>query len=172
MLPVPVPAKAASARNKHGELERYLDGPAARRVRLRGPDCVPLGIPGVEPGPLTRAVPFVGLFAWLLLLANRGSPGASDPLPAARAWLDGWPCVGRMLGLALTPSLVIILLLRNAAPHQRRWAGLFALLSSNALAILGTQMVCMKDGPSTSFPGMSGQSRSPRWWAPSRAGCF
>ena len=106
-----------------------------------------LGIPGAEPGPLARAVPIAGLFAWVLLLASRGSPGASDPLPAAGAWLDGLPCVGRMLGLAVAPTLAILLLLRRAAPGERRWTGLFAVLSSSALAILGTQVVCMKDAP-------------------------
>lgn len=114
---------------------------AAARTAFR------LGIPGIEPGPLTRTVPLVGLLAWLLLLVSRWSPGASDPLPAAGTWVDGWSCIARMLGLAFTPSLAIILLLRNAAALQRRWTGCFALLSSSALAILGTQMVCMKDAP-------------------------
>lgn len=117
---------------------------AAARAAFR------LGIPGAEPGPLARAVPIVGLFAWVLLLASRWSPGASDPIfgPGAwGAWRDGLPCVGRMLGLAFAPAIAIVFLLREAAPGERRWTGLFAFLSSSAVAILGTQMVCMKDAP-------------------------
>lgn len=106
-----------------------------------------LSIPGVERSPLARTIPILELLAWILLIAHRWSAGASDSLPGAVSWMGGLPCVGRMLGLALTPAVAIIFTLRKAAPLARAWTGFFAVLSVSALAILGTQMVCMKDEP-------------------------
>lgn len=106
-----------------------------------------LSIPGVERSPLARTVPILQLLAWALLIAHRWSPGASDPLPGAVSWMGGLPCVGRMLGLGLMPAFAIVFTLRKAAPLERAWIGFFAVLSVSALAILGTQMVCMKDEP-------------------------
>lgn len=106
-----------------------------------------LSIPGVERSPLARAVPFIELLAWILLIASRWSPGTSGPPPGAVSSLGGLRCVGRILGLALAPSVPIFFMLRKAVPRERAWIGYLAVLSASALATLGTQMVCRKDGP-------------------------
>lgn len=106
-----------------------------------------LGVPGLVQGPLAGAAPVLAMLAWCVSIASRASPRAGDLLAGAASWTGGWPCVARMLGLALAPSAAILLALREAAPCQRARTGGFAILSASALAILVTQIVCMKDDP-------------------------
>jgi hypothetical protein len=101
-----------------------------------------LSIPGMERGRVTRTLPVVGLLLWVSLIAVRLVPGASPP-----ASQPGVMCVERMTGLALAPAVALLAMLRRAAPLRRGWAGVCALLAAGSLAMLGTQMLCMRDEP-------------------------
>jgi hypothetical protein len=99
-----------------------------------------LAVPGAA-----RAAPVVPVLAgltWLVVVARRS--GLDDDA-AALAWRTGLPCVARVVGLASAPAAAVIVLLRRAAPHDRRWIGGLALLAAAALAALGTQAVCARD---------------------------
>ncbi len=102
-----------------------------------------LGVPGAAPGVGLQIAPALAGCAWVLLLATRWSAGwAAGTLP----WTAGLPCVARIAGLALVPAAAIFLLLRRAAPTARARAGSLALVSATTLAVVGTQLVCAKDG--------------------------
>jgi hypothetical protein len=102
-----------------------------------------LGVPGVTRGWVTRALPISIYFVWALLVAVRWAPQAVGQA----ASLSGASCVYRMSGLTFAPALAAFSMLRNAAPLRPGWSGALALLSSSALAMLGTQVLCAKDDP-------------------------
>jgi hypothetical protein len=106
-----------------------------------------LSIPGGERSPRARTIPVIGLVVWVLLIASRWSPAASAPTAGADSWVHGLPCVLRMVGLGLVPGLAILVMLRRAAPREPGWTGWFAFVAVTAVAILGTQMICMTDEP-------------------------
>src|SRR5712692_4932867 len=101
-----------------------------------------LSVPGAERSAGARTVPIAGLLAWVFLVAAGHSP---DSLAGAAVLMNGWPCVWRMTGLALAPTLAVMFMLRRAASLSPGWTGWFALLSAGSLAILGTQILCAKD---------------------------
>jgi hypothetical protein len=104
-----------------------------------------LSVPGAERAT-TRPAPLCGLLAWALLLAFRAAADPNGALPPHGA-PAGWSCVARMTFLAIVPAIAGLGMLRRAAPLARGWAGLWALFSAGGLAILGTQLLCPKDGP-------------------------
>lgn len=103
-----------------------------------------LGVPGAGPGVGLRIAPILACCAWVIVLAIRGSAGFAD---AAPAWTAGLPCVARIAGLALVPAAAMFVLLRRAAPAARARTGSLALVAATTLAVVGTQLVCAKDGP-------------------------
>ena len=108
---------------------------------LSGRGAFRFSVPGMERRKTAPALPLFGVLAWLLLIAARHS-SASEPVAPA-----GLGCCVRMICLALTPTLGLWWMLRRAAPLERGWTGLLALLSAGSLAVLGTQAICAKDEP-------------------------
>src|SRR5712691_10060633 len=106
-----------------------------------------LSVPGAERSAGARTLPIAGLLVWVCLKAAGHSPGTSDSLAGAAAWMNGWPCVLKMTCLALPPTLAVLFMLRKAAPLNPGWTGWFALLSAGSLSILGSQILCAKDDP-------------------------
>jgi hypothetical protein len=104
-----------------------------------------LSVPGVERSVITRILPALAGLAWVLLVVNRGVRETEMAIDVA-AWPWGLRCILRMIGLALAPTIAAFVMLRKAAPRRRGSTGLLVLLSASALAILGTQVVCAKDG--------------------------
>lgn len=107
---------------------------------LAGRSAFQLSIPGAADQRYARALPLLGLVAWLVLILARYSAGAHVP-----ADMSGSRCFWRMSWLSLLPALTLFFMLRKAAPLDREWTGLMALLSAASLAMLGTQFVCAKD---------------------------
>jgi hypothetical protein len=104
-----------------------------------------LSVPGLERGGVTRSLPIVSWFVWVLLIAARWVPGTHAHVARSMVALAGLSCAWRMTWLALAPTLALIVMLRQAAPLKPGWTGLFALLSASSVAILGTQLLCAKD---------------------------
>lgn len=104
-----------------------------------------LGVPGIEPDALAWLVPAADWALWVVRVASRWSAGGMAVELAAMSWRGGLPCIGRMLGMALVPAAMGLILLRRAAPWRRGWAGLSVALAACSLAMLGTQAVCARD---------------------------
>jgi hypothetical protein len=83
--------------------------------------------------------------AWVAHVVLRGLAGSGD---AGLSWATGLPCVARIAGLAAVPAIAMLIMLRRAAPTARRRTGVLALVAAAALAVIGTQLVCAKDGAS------------------------
>jgi hypothetical protein len=104
-----------------------------------------LGVPGLEPTTLAWTVPAAACALWVVRVASRWSAGGMAIELTAMSWDGGLPCIWRMLGLALAPATTGLIMLRNAAPRRRGWAGSCAALAACSLAMLGTQAVCARD---------------------------
>jgi hypothetical protein len=96
-----------------------------------------LSVPGVAS---ERWLPLAALLVWVAAVVLRSDAALSSTLLAS-----GSACVWRMSALALIPGLAVLRMLRRAAPLEPGWTGLSALLSTSALAMLGTQALCAKD---------------------------
>jgi hypothetical protein len=104
-----------------------------------------LGVPGIEPTALAWTVLAAAWALWVLRVASRWSAGGMAVELAAMSWVEGLPCIWRMLGLALAPAATGLILVRKAAPWRRGWAGSCAVLAACSLAMVGTQAVCARD---------------------------
>jgi len=104
-----------------------------------------LSVPGLERAGSTRALPLLGLGAWMLLVIVDPSGRVAGSASAPSFLLPGSPCAWKTIVLVFAPALCAFFMLRRAAPLSEGWTGLFALLASGALAMLGTQVVCRND---------------------------
>ena len=103
-----------------------------------------LSVPGSEPARVARALPLAAWLAWGGILAGRlaaiGAP--LDLLLQARPHPS---CVLLVVATALLPGVIMMRMLRHAAPLQASWTAGFAGLASLALGALGAQFVCNND---------------------------
>ena len=104
-----------------------------------------LGVPGIELTALAWPVPAAAWALWVLHVASRWSANGRVVELDAMSWVGGLPCIWRMLALALVPAATGLIMLRKAAPRQRRWVGVCMVLAACSLAMLGTQVVCARD---------------------------
>ena len=103
-----------------------------------------MSVPGIEPSGLLRAVPFAACLVWaaMLIATIAATPSPLDlllrvaPHPA---------CVLFIAATALSPGVLLVHMLRHAAPLQARWTSGFAGLASLAVGAVGTQFVCTND---------------------------
>ena len=82
-------------------------------------------------------MPLAAVLGWAALVLSSGWHDASI----------GWRCILRLSLFSLAPAGAALFMLRQAAPLSPRWTGGLALLAVSSLAMLGTQLVCPKDGP-------------------------
>jgi hypothetical protein len=103
-----------------------------------------MGVPGGEPSLRLRAWPLSAGLVWAGMLA-----GAIAVTPSPFTLLLHVPphpsCVLFIVTTAVAPGVILVRLLRRAAPLQPRWAGGTAGLASLALGALATQFVCRND---------------------------
>jgi hypothetical protein len=105
-----------------------------------------LSVPGEERSALVRWLPVTAAVAVLFWVggelvfaaATGGATGRFGP---------AWHCVGRTISVGLVPGVVLLLMVRGAAPLRAAWAGLLALLATSAVGVLGTNIICPNDRP-------------------------
>lgn len=95
-------------------------------------------VPG-ERSAAARATVLV-LAAWLFSSAQAFYAESQQA-----AFVLGVRCVERVAALSALPALVLIAMLRRAAPLRAEVSGLFALLASSSAAALGARALCSKD---------------------------
>jgi hypothetical protein len=104
-----------------------------------------ISVPGVEPSLRLRAWALLACVVWpailIITIATTGPPLELvlhvTPHPA---------CVLRIAAAAVAPWILLVHMLRLAAPLQPRRTGGLAGLASLALGAIGAQLVCIDDG--------------------------
>jgi hypothetical protein len=103
-----------------------------------------MSVPGLEPPLRARALPLSACLIWAAMLVA--------PIGAARSPLDLLlqvtphpSCAFLIAATALPPGVMLVRMLRDAAPLRARSTGGLAGLASLALGALGTQFVCTND---------------------------
>jgi hypothetical protein len=100
-----------------------------------------LAVPGAERSPLVRGIPFAVLGMWTLtalmttLQAFHGLSGVSD-------W---YVCAIRVAAIGFVPAIVLVSMLRRAAPLRLEWTGGLALAGAAAVGSLAIQFICPVD---------------------------
>lgn len=103
-----------------------------------------LSVPGGEPSRLVRALPVAACLLWAGLLL--GTVAAAPSALTLLLHVAPHPvCVGLIAVTALLPGLLLVRMLRRAAPLKARRTGGLAGLASLAVGALGTQFVCAND---------------------------
>ena len=102
-----------------------------------------MSVPGAERSRLVRALPLTACFVWAALLVGTIAANSS-PLEVLQVTPHP-SCVLLIAATAFTPEVMLVRMLRHAAPLQARLTGGFAGLASLALGALGTQFVCTND---------------------------
>jgi hypothetical protein len=103
-----------------------------------------LSVPSLGNRLLERWLPVAAMVTWFVLLAVQHAFGASCTAIEEGRSLLSFGCVGRTAVLALIPTLSILVMLRHAAPLEERWTASLGLVSSTALAVAGTEVLCSK----------------------------
>lgn len=78
----------------------------------------------------------IGAVVWLASVHSHGSPEHAS----------GWTCVGRMAAFGAIPALVGVALLRRSNPLEPRRIYRLGVLAAGIVAMIGTQLVCPRDG--------------------------
>jgi hypothetical protein len=99
-----------------------------------------LAVPGAERSAAPGMLSVSGLLLWASLAGCDGLTGAGSA-----AWANGFPCIWRLVALAVLPAATLLLMLRKAAPLAPRWTGALAVLSAGSVAALGTRLICARD---------------------------
>ena len=100
-----------------------------------------LAVPGAERSALVRGIPLAVLGMWTLtafmtvLQASHGLSGVSD-------W---YVCAIRVAAIGLVPAIVLVSMLRRAAPLRREWTGALALAGAASVGTLAIQFICPVD---------------------------
>ncbi|HZL93493.1 MAG TPA: DUF1109 domain-containing protein [Vicinamibacterales bacterium] len=103
-----------------------------------------MSVPGAERSRLVRALPLAACLVWAVMLVGTIAANGS-PLEVLLQVTPHFSCVLLIAATAITPGVMLVRMLRHAAPLQARWTGGFAGLASLALGALGTQFVCTND---------------------------
>lgn len=126
-----------------------------------------LAVPGRERSPVLRMAA-AGLSAlWGLLLAvavaraGHGFAGAAD-----------WPvCFMRVLAIGFVPAMVMVAMLRRAAPLRLAWTSALAATAATATGALAIQFICPLDDRAHALLGHWGPIVAMAWlgaWAAER----
>lgn len=103
-----------------------------------------LSVPGVEPSRLIRALPLAACLVWAVMLVGTIAATRS-PLDLLLQVTPHPSCVLLIVATAFLPGVILVRMLRHAAPLATRWTSGLAGLASLAVGALGAQFVCTND---------------------------
>jgi hypothetical protein len=103
-----------------------------------------MSVPGLEPSLRVQALPLSACLVWAAMLVAAIGAGGS-PLDLLLHATPHPSCAFLVAATALPPGILLVCMLRHAAPLQARSTGGLAALASLALGALGTQFVCTND---------------------------
>jgi hypothetical protein len=102
-------------------------------------------VPGIEPSRPVRGLPLAAGLAWAVLLVVGMIAEARSPVDVLLQVAPHPSCVVLIAATAVAPGVMLVRMLRDAAPVAARWTAWRAGLASLALGALGTQFVCTND---------------------------
>lgn len=105
-----------------------------------------VSVPGAERTTLVRWAPVVAAAAYLFWVGGEFVMAAMTGAPTGRASF-AWHCVSQTASVAAVPALALFVMVRKAAPLRATWAGLLAVLSTAAVGMLGSNVMCPNDRP-------------------------
>jgi hypothetical protein len=103
-----------------------------------------MSVPGAERSRLVRALPLAACLVWAVMLVGTITANGS-PLEVLLQVTPHPSCVLLIAATASLPGVILLHMLRRAAPLAARWTGGFAGLASLAVGALGAQFVCTND---------------------------
>lgn len=103
-----------------------------------------LSVPGVEPSRLVRALPLAACLVWAGMLVGTIAVTPS-PLDLLLQVTPHPSCALLIAATAFLPGVILVRMLRHAAPLAARWTSGLAALASLAVGALGAQFVCTND---------------------------
>jgi hypothetical protein len=111
-----------------------------------------MAVPGAERSPLLRATAVVLTGLWTAVLAVAVVRAG---LGFARA--ADWPiCFIRVLAIGLVPAIVLVSMLRRAAPLRLGWTAALATAAAMATGALAIQFICPLNDPAHALLGHLG----------------
>lgn len=105
-----------------------------------------LSVPGEERSSLVRWLPVTAALIVLLWGAGELVWAAAAGGTTGRVGF-AWHCIARTVAVGLVPGIVLLTMVKSAAPLRAAWAGLLALLATSAIGVFGTNMICPNDRP-------------------------
>lgn len=105
-----------------------------------------LSVPGEEQSSLVRWLPVTTALIVVVWGAGELVFAAVTGGTTGRVGF-AWHCIVRTVAVGLVPGIVLLTMVRGAAPLRAAWAGLLALLATSAVGVLGTNMICPNDRP-------------------------
>ena len=103
-----------------------------------------MSVPGIGPSRLLRALPLAACLVWAVMLVGTIA-AARSPLALLLQVTPHPSCVLLIAVTALSPGVMLVRMLRHAAPLQAAWTAGFAGLASLGVGALGAQFVCTND---------------------------
>jgi hypothetical protein len=103
-----------------------------------------MSVPGVESSRFVRTLPVVAGLGWAVMLVGTIAATRS-PLALLLQVTPHPSCVLIIAATALSPGIMLVRMLRHAAPLQAAWTTGFAGLASLGVGALGAQFVCTND---------------------------
>jgi hypothetical protein len=104
-----------------------------------------VSVPGAERSKLVRWLPVAAGAGALFWVA--GELAVVVAAGETNRFLPAWWCIQRTLLVGLVPGVLLFAMVGRGAPLRAAWAGLLALLSTSALGVLGTNIMCSVDRP-------------------------
>jgi hypothetical protein len=105
-----------------------------------------VSVPGAERSKLVRWVPLSLGVASIVWAAGELLMASATGAPVGRLSF-AWHCVYKTASIAVVPSVVLFLMVRQAAPLRAAWAGALAVLATAAVGVLGANVICPNDRP-------------------------
>jgi hypothetical protein len=105
-----------------------------------------VSIPGAERSAMIRWVPLSLGVASVVWAGGEWIMAASIGAPTGRLTF-AWHCIFKTACVALVPSIVLVSMVRRAAPLKAAWAGSLAILATAAVGVLGANIICPVDRP-------------------------
>jgi hypothetical protein len=116
---------------------------------LAGAAALVLAIPGAERSPAMRTTAVTLVAVWLatlLVAIARADEGFRFD--------SHWPaCFSRAVGIGLVPAVVLLAMLRRAAPLRLAWAAGLAAVAATAAGALAVQIICPINDPAHALIG-------------------
>lgn len=104
-------------------------------------------VPGRASSKLMQWLPVGLLVGWMIILGCESCWRHGLTLGFANFGWRGLGCARTMTSLSVIPAIILLLMIRRAAPVQTGWGGMLAIVAAVGAAGLGLQLLCHAGNP-------------------------